>query len=250
MDYQDLIVERKENVVTIRLNRPDKHNALNDRISQELLHALDELEADDSVYAVIITGSGQRAFCSGADMTEAVASIGAPGKPAEAVARFLGFPKPVIAAINGYAYGGGAALAINCDIRIAAANARFRLMGAEYGLLVGVSQLPRIVGGPRAKELLFTARVVVADEAERIGLVNRVVPLDQLKEEALALAQAIAANSPAAIRASKEVIDLAVDNSAAVAREAELNRELRLSEEHRRRFRAAAEKVTGSKSEG
>lgn len=247
-----LILERRGAVALIRLNRPAKRNALNARLSRELIAALDDLEADDGVHAVVITGSGQRAFCAGADMAEAVSShsAGAPGAPAEAVARLLRFPKPVIAAVNGYAYGGGAALAANCDIRIAAPDARFRFLGAEYGLVVGASQLPRIVGGPRAKELIFSARVVEAAEAERIGLVNRVVPFHQLEAEALALAAAIAANVPAAVRASKEVIDLATDNSAAEAREADLNRELRRSEEHRQRFRAAAEKVTGSNPNG
>ena len=249
MDYQDLILERQGAVTILRLNRPDKHNALNRRLSLELIQALDELEADDAIHVAILTGSGDRAFCAGADMAEAVSGdSAAPVTPAQAVARLSRFSKPVIAAVNGYAYGGGAVLAINCDIRIASPTARFRFVGAEYGLVVGASQLPRIVGAPLAKELIFTARPVDAAEAERIGLVNRVVPAEALEGETLAMAQTIAANAASAVRASKEVIDKATDNTAAVQQELQVNRLLRQSEEHRQRFRAAADKLKGPSS--
>ena len=255
MDYESVIVENSGAVGIVRLNRPEKHNALNARLSHELIAALDQLEADDAVNVIVLTGAGEKAFCAGADMAEAVgpdssgnaSDGGAPGPPAEAVARVLRTRKPIIAAVNGYAYGGGAVLAINCDIRIASENARFRFVGASYGLVVGAFQLPRIVGAPLAKELIFTARTVDAQEALRIGLANRVVPLEELEGTVAEMAQAIASHSRAAVMASKEVIDIATSNRQALRREVEENVQLRRSEEHRARFRAAAQRVTGGK---
>ena len=252
MDYENLTVEQTGAVATISLNRPDKHNALSARLCHEIIDALDRLEADDAVSVLILTGAGEKAFCAGADMAEAVGGDGPKdssnvGAPAQAVARVLRTRKPIIAAVNGYAYGGGAFLAINCDIRIASENARFRFVGASYGLVVGAFQLPRIVGAPLAKELIFTARTIDAKEALRIGLVNHVAPLDKLQRTAGEMAVAIAANSRAAVMASKEVIDLATASREALRREVEANVELRQSDEHRERFRAAATRVTGDK---
>ena len=254
MDYGSLIVERTDAVATIRLNRPEKHNALNARLCHELIDALDKLEADDGVNVLVLTGAGEKAFCAGADMAEAVAIAGAdsgqvaaPGPPAEAVARVLRTRKPIIAAVNGYAYGGGAALAINCDIRIGSENTRFRFIGASYGLVVGAFQLPRIVGAPLAKELIFTARAIDAQEALRIGLVNHLVPLEQLESTVAEMAAAIAANSRTAVMESKRVIDIATFSREAVQHEVKANLELRQSEEHRKRFRTAAMRVTGEK---
>jgi enoyl-CoA hydratase len=248
-DYTSLIVEKTGAVGTVRLNRPDKHNALNAQLSHELIDALDRLEADDGVNVIVLTGAGERAFCAGADMAEAVGGNGPDssnvGAPAQAVARLLRTAKPIIAAVNGYAYGGGAVLAINCDIRIASENAKFRFVGASYGLVVGAFQLPRIVGAPLAKELIFTARTIDAQEALRIGLVNHLVPLEKLEATVAETALAIAANSRAAVMASKRVIDIATANKDALRREVEANVELRKSEEHRERFRAAAMRVTG-----
>ena len=250
MDYENLIVERVDAIAIVRLNRPEKHNALNAQISAELIDCLDALEADDAVRVIVLTGCGDKAFCAGADMAEAMADRtngGYVGAPAQAAVRLLRVRKPVIAAVNGYAYGGGAVLATNCDIRIAAENARFRFVGASYGLVVGASQLPRIVGAPVAKELIFTARTIDAAEALRIGLANHVVPLEELEATVLEMARAIAENSPSSVMASKEVIDIATSNKDAAKRELEHNLELRQSQEHKDRFRAAAQRVTGGK---
>lgn len=248
MNYESLIVERTDAVATVRLNRPDKHNALNAQLCHELIDALDGLEADDAVNVIVLTGAGDKAFCAGADMAEAVGhSDTNPSEvsaPAQAVVRVLRTAKPIVAAVNGYAYGGGALLAINSDIRIASENARFRFVGASYGLVVGASQLPRVVGAPMAKELLFTARTIDAREALRIGLVNHVVPLERLEATVSEMTQAIAANSRPAVMASKEVIDIATSSPEAPRREVEANVELRQSDEHRERFRAAARRVT------
>ncbi len=251
MDYQTLIVERASGVATVRLNRPEKHNALSAHLCRELIDALDRLEADDAVNVLILTGAGEKAFCAGADMAEATGAGGAnardTGAPAQAVVRVLRTRKPIIAAINGYAFGGGAFLAINCDIRIASENASFRFVGTSYGLVIGAFQLPRIVGAPLAKELIFTARTIDAQEALRIGLVNHLVPLENLQPTVMEMAQAIAANSLPAVIASKEVIDIATASGDAVRREVEANRELGQSQEHRERFRDAATRITGEK---
>ena len=249
-DFGAILTERNGAIALIRLNRPEKHNAINSVMSRELIEALDAFEADDDVRVIILTGAGEKAFCAGADMGEAIGrgtdGRGTNDSAARAAVRLARVAKPLIAAVNGYAYGGGAVFAINCDIRIASENARFRFVGASYGLSVGASQLPRLVGGPMAKELIFTARTVDAEEARRIGLVNHVVPANALEPAVLETAGAIAHNSPEAIRASKEVIDIATANKDAARREMEHNLKLRGSEEHRERFRAAAERVVGN----
>jgi len=246
LGYDAIVLERDGYVATIRLNRPDKHNAINAEMSAELIECLDALEADDDVRVIVLTGAGEKAFCAGADMAEAIGTAGDSRRDAAARAaiRLLRTKKPTIAAVNGYAYGGGAVFAINCDIRVCSENAKFRFVGATYGLVVGASQLPRIVGGPIAKELIFTARVVDAEEALGMGLTNRVVTRADLERTVAEIASVIAANSPASVMASKEVIDLATSRSEAAKREMEHNLELRQSDDHRERFREAAERVT------
>jgi enoyl-CoA hydratase len=199
----------------------------------------------------VLTGAGEKAFCAGADMGEsAFLPDGSERQDfaAQAVARLARVRKPVLAAVNGYAYGGGAVFAINCDVRICAENARFRFVGASYGLVVGASRLPSIVGAPMAKELIFTARTVDAEEALRIGLANHVVPKADLERVTLEMAGQIAEHSLPALIASKEVIDTATGWLPAARRELEHNAELRQSDEHKRRFRAAAERVVKPES--
>ena len=250
MTYNAILLERDGHVAAIRLNRPEKHNAINAEMSAELIECLDALEADDDVRVIVLTGAGEKAFCAGADMAEAVGTAGDSRRDAAARAaiRLLRVRKPTIAAVNGYAYGGGAVFAIHCDIRICSEAAKFRFVGATYGLVVGASQLPRIVGQAIAKELLFTARVVDADGALRIGLANRVVPEAELASVVGETALAIAQNSPSAVIASKEVVDLATIIAEAGKREMEHNLALRQGEDHRERFRAAAERVIGGQS--
>ena len=238
-------VEREGHVGTVRMTRADKHNAFNRALDAEVSAALAELDADPGVHVAIITGTGN-AFSAGADMNEAVAAIEGKGR-SEGMAGVYGavasFRKPLIACVNGICYGGGALVATMCDIRVASDNAAFRFPGAAYGLVVGGSQLPRLIGPAAAKELLFTARVVHADEALRIGLVNAVVPHAQVFETAMEMARLIAANSPEALIATKEVVDRATEVDAGQHAEAEWNRGLRVSPEHHDRFRAAAERV-------
>ncbi len=241
----------RDGVAFLRMNRPEKHNAFNRELSVAVSAAIDVAEADDGVRVIVVTGTG-KAFSAGADMNEALASFdNGPSRKdgdvmAQAVVRVARAAKPVIGAINGYAFGGGAALACACDIRIASERASFRFPGAEYGLVVGGSQLPRIVGAPMAKELIFTARVVEADEALRIGLVNSVVPHENLDETAWDLARQIAKQSPDAVRWSKAVIDAASIVEKGVELEIEANRTLRGSADHMSRFREATQRVAKS----
>lgn len=245
---ETVLVERDDAVAILRLNRPEVHNAMNAELSGALLSALASLRDDADVGAVVLTGAGDRAFCAGQDMAEAPDGVGAMrggGANAGQVFAELGrYPKPVIAAVNGHCYGAGAVLAVLSDIRLAAGRATFRLPGAAYGLVVGAARLPAIVGAPRAKELIFTARVVDAAEAHQIGLVNHVLDDDTLLAHAVAMAKQIAANSAEAVKLSKAVIDTATLSGPAEQGEAAANKKLRASAEHRERFSAAAQRVT------
>lgn len=249
MASDTVLCERLGAVAIVRLNRPDKLNAINRELSEALAETMQTLEEDESVLVTVLTGNG-RAFCAGADMKERAEALG-PGAAAGQAATLNGVAavaqaaKPVIAAINGHAFGGGAHLAVCCDIRLAAPEATFRFVGASYGLVVGGTPLARIVGPALAKELLFTARVIDAEEAERIGLVNHVLPSAGLLEAAVAMAKEIAANSPAAVRWAKRVVDAATIIEKGLEVEAAADRELRASAEHAARFREAAQRVVG-----
>jgi enoyl-CoA hydratase/carnithine racemase len=246
-DYEAIILDRRDSIAVIRLNRPEKHNAISRQMSAELIECLDALEADDGVRVIVLTGAGEKAFCAGADMAQAALEDGpqdfSKDWAARAAVRLAQVRKPLIGAINGYAFGGGAVFALQCDIRICSDDAKFRFVGAVYGLVVGASRLPSLVGPALAKELIFTARTIDAEEALRIGLANHVLPRAELEEYVLEMAAQIADHSLPALVASKEVIDIASGFRDAARRELEHNIELRQSEEHIARFRAAAERV-------
>ena len=247
-DTSLVLRERRDNVVLLALNRPERHHALGVALSSALAEALDEIEADESVACVILTGTGEKAFCAGGDMLEMSGVESAQRPRANAgnvIARVGALPMPVIAAINGYCFGGGARLAISCDIRLAAEHATFRLPGAEYGLVVAAATLPRLVGAARAKELIFTARKFGAHEAFDYGLVNAVYPAASLLPATWEMAATIASQSPSAIRESKRVIDAATLSAEAEQLEIDANRALRGSPEQAERFRAATRRVTG-----
>jgi enoyl-CoA hydratase/carnithine racemase len=246
---EPLLLERRERVGLVTLNRPDKLNALSSALVNQLEHALHELDGDDEIGAIVITGAGERAFSAGGDMAEQVAALDEdrsfPRVNASAVV--FAAKKPTIAAIRGYCFGGGALLAIHCDSRIGGEDARLKFHGASYGRAPGGAALPRIVGAAKAKELLFTGDEVSASEALRIGLLNQVVAPEKVVETALAMAARIAANSPEAIRVLKEVIDEALPVDRALAREHELNRDIGRTADSAARFRAAADRVIGGK---
>lgn len=231
MNYTKLIVEVKDKICTIKINNPEAMNALNSTILSELDAAFTEIAANDEVSVVIITGEG-RAFVAGADIAQMSTMNPTEGKAfgvqGSAVFRKIeNLDKPVIAAINGFALGGGCELAMACDIRIASNKAKIGQPETGLGITPGFSgtqRLPRIVGLGKAKEIIYTARPITADEAYRIGLVNKVVEPETLMSEAYAMAAQIAKNAPIALKYSKEAINkgMQTDIDSAIALENDL----------------------------
>lgn len=232
MNYTNLLLDKNGEVAVLTINRPKALNALNSDTLQELSAALDDLGKDSSVKAVIITGSGEKAFIAGADISQMKDFKPIEGRRfaqlGHAVFRKLELlPQPVIAAINGFALGGGCELAMACDIRIAGENAKFGQPEVTLGLTAGfggTQRLPRLVGTGLASELLFTGDIIDANEAYRIGLVNKVYPLETLLEEALKLARRIAGRAPVAVQLTKSAIQRGInlDLDSAQAYEAEV----------------------------
>ena len=219
MSLQTLLVETADGVTLIRLNRPEALNALNTQLLGELGQALDAAEADDAVRCVVITGS-EKAFAAGADIKEmsdkSYAQMFAADFFADAARRLEQFRKPLIAAVAGYALGGGCELALACDFIIAAETARFGQPEINLGVMPGMGgtqRLTRLIGKSKAMDMILTARQMDAAEAERSGLVSRVVPADKLVEEALAAARRIAAQSPLAVMMNKELVDAALETT-------------------------------------
>jgi enoyl-CoA hydratase len=214
MDYELLTFEVADRIATITVNRPDKLNALNDALMRELGVAIDEARARDDVGAVLLTGAG-RAFVAGADIAELATQSPVDGKERsirgqKVLDRIEDLGKPVIAAINGFALGGGCELAMACHVRIASENARLGTPEVKLGIMCGYAgsqRLPRLVGKGRALELLLTGEMVDAAEALRIGLVNRVVPRDKLMAEAEGLLRKMTANGPVSLRFTLEAVN-------------------------------------------
>ena len=206
-------------VALVRLNRPEALNALNSVLLSELVTVLDQLEADDDVRCVVLTGS-ERAFAAGADIKEMSDKSYAQmfkadffTAPAQRIERFR---KPIIAAVAGYALGGGCELAMMCDFIIAADTAKFGQPEINLGVMPGIGgtqRLTRFVGKSKAMDMILTARMMDAAEAERSGLVSRVVPADKLIEEAIAAAKKIAAQSPLAVMMNKELVETAYETT-------------------------------------
>ncbi|MFN8525908.1 MAG: enoyl-CoA hydratase/isomerase family protein [Chloroflexota bacterium] len=241
-------MERRGAVGIAIMNRPDKLNAMNTQLSNEMVDIIEEFEADPEIRAIVITGAGERAFSAGGDMKEQRERLGegaAASNRRGLTERVRTCTKPTLAAIRGYCYGGASVLAVNCDIRILGEDARFKFVGVAYGLAPGSAMLPRIVGEAKAKELLFTADVVDAPEALRIGLANHVVPAADVLEYTVAMAERIAANSADAVQGAKRVVNVALSVEEAVESEGELTKQLRSTAEMQDRFRAAANRVVG-----
>jgi enoyl-CoA hydratase len=214
-----LTFDLTDGIARITVNRPDKLNALNAIVIAELGDAVTRIETDSAVRGVIVTGAGGKAFVAGADINE-LTEQGASGGRARAVAgqqvfrRLERCGKPVIAAVNGFALGGGCELAMACHLRVASENAKFGQPEVKLGIAPGYGgtvRLPRLIGKARALELLLTGETIDAVEAHRIGLVNRVVPAERLLGETEALLRAILANGPLAVRACLEAVDAGLE---------------------------------------
>ena len=250
-DYETLIVEAPQPGVTlVRLNRPQALNALNSQLLIELCAALDAAEADDAVRCVVLTGS-ERAFAAGADIKEmsdkSYAQMFVSDFFGSAARRIEGFRKPLIAAVAGFALGGGCELAMLCDFIIAAETAKFGQPEINLGVMPGIGgtqRLPRAVGKAKAMDMALTARMMDAAEAERAGLVSRVVPADKLIEETLAAAGKIAGQSPLALAMTKELVNAAFETtlSTGVAMERRLFHSLFAFEDQKEGMAAFVEK--------
>jgi enoyl-CoA hydratase len=252
MAYENLLLEVRDGVAFVTIDRPARLNALDERTLAELDDAFTRLAGDEQVKAVVVSGAGERAFVSGADI-EALAGLDA-GAGRELSERGQGvfqriewLGKPVVAAINGFALGGGCELALACHVRVAAEGALFGTPEVRLGLICGyggTQRLPRLVGKGRALELLLTGDRVDAQEALRIGLVNRVVPRERLLAEAEALARRMIANGPLALRATLEAVNGGLDRPLGEAQEGEaaLFGELVATEDAREGTRAFLEK--------
>jgi enoyl-CoA hydratase len=223
--YEGLEVDRpRDGIVLLTLSRPDRLNALTFRMFAELRRFCDDLAADDTARVVVLTGAG-RAFCAGLDLDDAASltdmttaeMVRGQASWADAITAFRRLPQPVVAAVNGAAAGAGFSLSLAADIRLASPAAKFNAAFVKIGLTGGDCgsswALPRVVGLGHASEILLTGRMVDAQEAAGIGLVNRVVPADELVEAALDVASLIAANSPLGVRLTKEVVQANVDAS-------------------------------------
>ena len=211
MAHEFILSEQQDGVGLITLNRPDKLNALSFGLVSELDAALSQFEADDGVKAVILTGAGERAFSAGADIHEmaGLSSEELASRQAfrgQATWHVASFSKPLIGAINGLAYGGAALLSSTLDLRIGCERSQFRFLAASYGRVNSTWSLPLLVGLPKAKELLYTGRVVAAEEALAIGLLNQIVPAARLIEAALEMAQMIAKNDARMVQGIKRLL--------------------------------------------
>lgn len=229
--FELIALETQDRIATVTVNRPDRLNALNAATIAELERAFRQVAADDSVRGVILTGAGEKAFVAGADIGE-LATMGpidgvAVSRAGQDAFRFLEtMGKPVIAAVNGFALGGGLELALACHLRVASEKARFGLPEVKLGIIPGyggTARLARIVGRGRALELILTGEMIDAAEAHRIGLVNRIAPAGAALTEARALMAKIIANGPIALRLALEAVDHGMDASMAEALTLESN---------------------------
>lgn len=211
LPLNNFLIEKKEAVLILQINRPKALNALNSSVLDEFLTVLDDLEKRRDIRAVILTGAGDKAFIAGADIAEmsdmsSQAALEFARKGQAVTKKIEQLHVPVIAAVNGYALGGGCEMAISCDFILASTRAVFGQPEVALGLITGFGGAVRLadfVGWPTARELIYTGRRIKADEAFRIGLVNKVVEPELLMEEAIKVAAEIAANSPAAVRRVK-----------------------------------------------
>lgn len=252
MGRETISVTKKGNAAYVKLNRPDAYNALSTQLARDIIDVLEDLAGDDTVFAAVLTGEGEKAFCVGADLKERkTMTLEEMRKQralfVDAFTAVARFPKPLVAAINGFALGGGFEFALCCDFIIAAENAEMGL--PEVGLAIipgggGTVNLPRFIGKPRAKELIFTGRRISAAQAFAWGIVNKVVPRHELMAEAEQIMEEICKNGPIALRQAKRSIDynMGMDIGSAFVFEAECYQMTLASEDRNEGLKAFNEK--------
>jgi enoyl-CoA hydratase len=214
MNYKNLLLDINEHIALLTLNRPDKLNALNEETLLELQQAFNRLKDDENIFVVIITGSGEKAFVAGADISEINKLNMLDGKVfaefGQSVFSMIEkFDKPVIAAVNGFALGGGCELALSCHIRLASENAKFGQPEVNLGIIPGyggTQRLTRLINSGRAVEMILTADMIDANEALRIGLVNKVYPQSELQSKAYEMASKIASKGQQAVRLALKAV--------------------------------------------
>ena len=215
MSYDHILVDKEDGVAIITLNRPEVLNAMNRKLGSELHEAVLEMNGDNEVGCIVLTGSGQRAFSAGGDIheqRERAQNLTQEERDQQDAARvhhqydISASPKPIIGMMNGLAYGGGSVLASSLDFRLGCEHASFRFLAAAYGRINSTWTLTNQVGWPMAKELLFTGRVIEAEESYRIGLLNHLVPCDQLRSKTMELATTIAGHRRESVIGIKDLL--------------------------------------------
>jgi len=215
MSYENIIFETENKIAKITFNRPKALNALNADLLDEFSNALDEIAADEDIRVLILTGSGKKSFVAGADITELAAFNALEAKVfaqkgQSIISKLQSLAIPVIAAVNGFALGGGSEMALACDFIYASENAMFGLPEITLGIISGfggTQRLPRLIGANMAKEMIFTGKMVPAAEAKEIGMVNRVVSLENLMNEVMKTAKAISFKGKVSLRAAKQAVN-------------------------------------------
>lgn len=248
----NIIFEKENHIAIVTINRPKALNALNSETLKELNQTVDEIINDDDIYVVLVTGSGEKAFVAGADITQMKDMSVIQGRKFSMLGNNIfrkleTMEKPVIAVLNGFTLGGGCELAMACDMRIASTKAKFGQPEVGLGITPGfggTQRLSRLVGMGIAKELIFTGKIIDSNEAYRIGLVNKVVEPEKLMEEAKNLANIIASNAPIAIRFCKSAINrgMQMDMDTAIIYEAEVFGECYSTEDQKEGMEAFIEK--------
>jgi enoyl-CoA hydratase len=231
MEFKYITYEESEGIATITLNRPEAMNAFSKEVEGEIMQVLEEIKNDETVHVVVLTGAGEKAFSAGADIKamrgmNALKARELSLRGEKLCSSLENLEKPVIAAINGYALGGGLEVAMACDFRIASENARMGQTEINIGLIPGwggTQRLTRLVGKTKAKELVFTGRMIDAKTAEQLGILNMVVPADKFKETVRQFAAELAQKAPVALKVAKALINKGADVSldAALAMERE-----------------------------
>lgn len=219
MEFKNILLDIDNGIAILKINRPKALNALNKETLMEMDACLAEIGVNSEIKVLIITGAGEKSFVAGADISY-MQSLGAPeakifGQLGHKVTRAIEeLPQPVIGAINGFALGGGCELAISCDMRFASSNAKFGQPEVNLGVIPGfggTQRLPRLIGKGLANELIFSGKIIVAEEACRIGLVNQVFAPDELMDECMKLAQMISSRGPQAVKMCKEAVNNGVE---------------------------------------